>query len=243
MSIPAWTRAARPNKRRVRRRHRPKVDHNDNSMQCIAMVGHNANWLVGHIMTTGCKNGHNDNLMQTTERITLVPFTATNIETSGQNCSMPNWHMCFLLVFIHGWFSLVLGCPPENIVINWRQLVIRPVWLQLGCANQANGFDIQAASHRLQRAQKQGDHILPIYLTFVAQIVSHISESCPIRSSSSCLCCWLLYFSCCRWRPSWKLCPEKNLHSSFGQGGSRLFLFWTIVLVFWTCQIRGRWTW
>ena len=25
-------------------------------------------------------------------------------------------------------------------------------------------------------------------------------------------------FSCCRWRPSWKLCREKNLHSSFGQG-------------------------
>ena len=49
----------------------------------------------------------------------------------------------------------------------WRQLVIRSVWLQPGCANQANGLDLQAASHRLQRAQEQGDHILSIHLSFV----------------------------------------------------------------------------
>ena len=33
MSIPAWTRAARPNKRRANRQHRPKVGHNHNLIQ------------------------------------------------------------------------------------------------------------------------------------------------------------------------------------------------------------------
>ena len=139
--------------------------------------------------------------MQTTRRITLVPFVASGTSVY--------WFL-FMDDFISG------GCPLEIVLINWTRLVIRPVRLQLGCANQANRFNFQATSHRLQRTQKQGDHTL--YLTFAPYIWKLSCYRTPVWSSSLWLCCWLLYFSCCRWRPSWKLCREKNLHSSFGQG-------------------------
>ena len=73
----------------------------------------------------------------------------------------------------------------------WRQLVIRSVWLQPGCANQANSLDIQTASHRLQRAQKQGGHILSIHLSFVPQYLKAVRYN---HASSSWFCCLLLAF-------------------------------------------------
>ena len=74
---------------------------------------------------------------------------------------------------------------------NWRKLVIRSVWLQPGCANQANSLDIQTASHRLQRAQKQGGHILSIHLSFVPRYLKAVLYD---PASSLWFCCWRLDF-------------------------------------------------
>ena len=57
---------------------------------------------------------------------------------------------------------------------------------------------------------------------FIFRLCHKISEGRPTRPSSSWFCCWLLDFSLCRWRLSWKLCPERNPHSCFGLGGFSL---------------------